>query len=145
MDAKEYLSQIGKIQKRIKCLTEQLRFMRDASECVTSVISDMPKAATRNIHRLEDSVIRISELEDKLSQELDKLAEANRFICCLPDPQWQDVIIKRYLNKMMWDEITSEIDLSSRQTYRIHGLALDFLDKLLADGSEWQSVAVDGS
>lgn len=145
MNAKEYLSQVGKIQKRIKCLTEQLRFMRDASECVTSVISDMPRPASRNIHRLEDSVIRIEELEDKLKQELDKLAEANKLICSLPDPQWQDVIIKRYLNKMMWDEITSEIDISSRQAYRIHALALAFLDNILADSSEWQSVAVGGS
>ena len=138
MNAKEYLSQAGTIQARIKCLSEQLRFMREAAECVTSVISDMPRPPARNIHRTENSVIRVVDMENKLQQELDSLAEANELISRLPDPQWQNVIIKRYLHKLRWDEIISEIDLSPRQTYRIHGLALAFLDSVLADGGKWQ-------
>ena len=137
MTAKEYLSQVGKIQNRIKCLSEQVQFMRDAAENVSSVLSDMPRSPNRNISRLENSVIRIVDLEEKLQAEFDKLAVANRLISSLPEPQWQDILIKRYLNKMRWDEIFSEVDLSSRQVYRLHDLALSYIDNLLADGNEW--------
>ena len=145
MTAKEYLSQVGKIQNRIKCLSEQVQFMRDAAESVSSVISDMPRSPNRNISRMENSVIRIVDMETKLQTELDKLDIANRLISALPEPKWQDIIIKRYLNTMRWDEIFSEVDLSPRQTYRLHDLALSYIDNLLADGSEWQLMAVGGS
>jgi hypothetical protein len=72
MTAKEYLSQVGKIQTRIKCLSEQVQFMREAAENVTSVISDMPRSPNRNTSRLENSVVRIVDLEEKLQAELDK-------------------------------------------------------------------------
>ena len=124
MNAKEYLSQAGKIQKRIECLSEQLRFMREAAESVSSVISDMPRSPNRNIHRTENAVIRIVDLEAKLQTELDKLAVANELISRLPDPEEQEVLIKRYLNGQRWDEIVSDLDLSSRKVYQIHEGAL---------------------
>ena len=133
MNAKEYLSQAGKIQKRIECLSEQLRFMREAAENVSSVISDMPRSPNRNIHRTENAVIRIVDLEDKLKTELDKLAMVNELISRLSDPEEQEVLIKRYLNGQRWDEIVSDIDLSSRKVYQIHESALLHIGDFLCD------------
>ena len=131
MTAKEYLSQVGKIQNRIKCLSEQVQFMRDAAETVSSVISDMPRSPNRNISRMENSVIRIVDLEEKLQAEFDKLAEINLTISRLADPDEQKVLIKRYLNGQRWDEITSDFDLSSRKVYLMHKSALLHIDNFL--------------
>jgi len=131
MNAKEYLSQVGKIQIRIKCLSEQIQFMRDAAESVSSVISDMPRPPARNIHRMENSVIRIVDLEDKLQAEFDRLNEINQTISLLSDPVEQGVIIKRYLNHLRWDEIASDMDVSNRRALQIHQAALDSVDAIL--------------
>jgi len=131
MTAKEYLSQVGKIQNRIKCLSEQVQFMRDAAECVSSVISDMPRSPNRNISRMENSVIRIVDLEDRLQAEFDLLAEINQTISSLPDPAEQGVLIKRYLNHLRWDEIASDLDVSNRRALQIHQSALDSVDAIL--------------
>jgi len=131
MNAKEYLEQVKKIQARIKCLNEQLRFMREAAESVSSVISDMPRPATRNIHRMENSVINIVALEDKRQEELNKLDEINMMISCLSDPTEQDVLIKRYLNHLRWDEIASDLDVSNRRALQIHQSALDSVNIIL--------------
>ena len=131
MTAKEYLSQVGKIQNRIKCLSEQVQFMRDAAECVSSVISDMPRSPNRNISRMENSVIRIVDLEDRLQAEFDLLSEINQTISSLPDPAEQGVLIKRYLNHLRWDEIASDLDVSNRRALQIHQSALDSVDAIL--------------
>ena len=131
MTAKEYLSQVGKIQNRIKCLSEQVQFMRDAAECVSSVISDMPRSPNRNISRMENSVIRIVDLEDRLQAEFDLLTEINQTISSLPDPTEQGVLIKRYLNHLRWDEIASDLDVSNRRALQIHQSALDSVDAIL--------------
>jgi DNA-directed RNA polymerase specialized sigma subunit len=131
MTAKEYLSQVGKIQTRIKCLTEQVQFMREAAENVTSVISDMPRSPNRNISRLENSVIRIVDLEEKLQAELNRLVEINFTISRLADPTEQGIVIKRYLNHQRWDEIASDLDVSNRRALQIHQSALDHVDAFL--------------
>jgi len=131
MNAKEYLEQVKKIQARIKCLNEQLRFMREAAESVSSVISDMPRPATRNIHRMENSVINIVALEDKRQEELNKLDEINMTISCLADPAEQEVLIKRYLNHLRWDEIASDLDVSNRRALQIHQSAIDSVNVIL--------------
>ena len=131
MNAKEYLAQVGTIQRRIKCLTAQVQFMREAADSVSTIISDTPRPAARNIHRTENAVIRIVDMEDKLQRELDKLAVANELISRLPDPEEQEVLIKRYLNGQRWDEIVSDLDLSSRKVFQIHESALLHIGDLL--------------
>ena len=131
MTAKEYLAQVGKIQTRIKCLSEQVQFMREAAESMTSVISDMPRPPVRNIHPMENWVIRIADLEEKLQTEFDRLADINQTISRLSDPIEQGILIKRYLNHLRWDEIASDLDVSNRRALQIHQSALDSVDAIL--------------
>ena len=62
-EMKEYLSQAFRIDQRIQSKMEQVASLNDLATRATATYSDMPGSETRNLHRMEDAILSIIELE----------------------------------------------------------------------------------
>jgi len=136
MTAKEYLSQAWQLKMRIESMTEILEFMKSSAEHITPSLTDMPKAATRNIHRIEDAIVRFMDYEECIQTERDKLTEVTRTITGIGDPTAQAVIVKRYIERKTWLEIAADIYASERHARRVHESALAEIEGFLKSDRE---------
>jgi hypothetical protein len=136
MTAKNYLKQIKSIKKRVKALAEQLACMREVAGLASSVMSTMPRSPNRNIHGLENDVMRHIDWEDKIASELDRLEEIMSAVAAVSDPILHTLLVKRYVEDCPWDVIAGELSYSLPQVYRLHGTALLEIERMIANESQ---------
>jgi hypothetical protein len=124
MTAKEYLSQARQINIRLKALKERLEHFKSAAEYAGVQYNDLPKPASRNVHKNEDAIIRMMEMEARINAEFAVLVKINDIIERLEDPRQQAILSKRYMYSKKWEAISSELFLSVRHVQLLHGHAL---------------------
>ena len=66
MTAKEYLGQAYRLDQRINSKLEQVMSLRDLATKATSTLSDVAPSGTRNVHRMEDIIVKIVDLENEI-------------------------------------------------------------------------------
>jgi len=128
MTAKEYLSQAYRIDQRINSKLEQVRSLRVLAEKATSTMTDAPKGGTHNISRMEETVIKMVDLEAEINADIDALVDLKREIVTaikrLVNTEYQTLLELRYLCFMRWEAIALEMDCSSQHMFRLHDAAL---------------------
>ena len=131
MNAKEYLSQAFHIDQRINSKLEQVMKLRETSTKATATLSDMPRSDSPNVHRMEDTICKIIDLENEINHDIDRLVdlkrEARDVIGQLSDPDQQLILELRYLCYKTWEEIADELGYCPSNIYRLHGRALEIL------------------
>lgn len=74
----------------------QKRSLNDLATRATSNISDMPGSPNRNIHKLEDAIVRIVDLQNEISSDVNSLLEIKSQIVdsikMVTDPEGQVVL-----------------------------------------------------
>ena len=73
MTAKEYLLQAHYLDERITSKTQQIAALNELATKCTSTFSDMPKSPSRGGSRMEECIVKIIDLEDKLREDIEKL------------------------------------------------------------------------
>ena len=128
MNAKEYLSQVMYIDQRINSKLEQVMTLREAATKATATLTDMPRSDSPNLRSMEDTIVKIIDLENEINQDIDQLvdlkAEARRLINQVKEPDQQLVLELRYLCYRSGNEIMLELGCSEPTVYRLHGEAL---------------------
>ena len=123
-----YLEQAYRIDQRINCKMEQVSSLHSLVTKATSTITDMPGSPTRNIHKMEDIIAKIVDLENEINDDIDKLvdlkAEITTVIKEVDDPELQSLLEQRYLNFRTWEQIAVDMGYNVRHLYRIHDKAL---------------------
>lgn len=71
MTAKEYLGQAYRIDQRINSKMEQIASLNLLAQKATTVFNDMPGNSTRNIHRMEDVIIKIVDMESEINADIE--------------------------------------------------------------------------
>ena len=79
-EMKEYLSQAFRIDQRIQSKMEQVASLNDLATRATATYSDMPGSETRNLHRMEDAILSIIELEAEINEDICKLVQMKKDI-----------------------------------------------------------------
>ena len=79
-EMKEYLSQAFRIDQRIQSKMEQVASLNDLATRATATYSDMPGSETRNLHRMEDAILSIIELEAEINGDICKLVQTKKDI-----------------------------------------------------------------
>jgi len=132
--AKEYLSQAYRIDQRINSKLEQVRSLRSLAEKASSTLTDMPNSSQRNVHRMEDVITKIVDLEAEINADLNRLIDTKReivtMIKCVDSPESQTLLELRYLCFRTWEEISVELHYDIRHVHRLHGRALSEVDAL---------------
>ncbi len=139
MTAKEYLSQAYKIDDDINSKLEQIASLRELATKATTVISDMPGSPNRNLHKMEDAIVKLTDLEAELNEDINRLAtmkvNITRMIKRVSNRQERNVLEKRYLCYETWEQISVDMGYSIQHTFRIHDLGLQKIGEFLKDES----------
>lgn len=139
MTAKEYLSQAYKIDDDINSKLEQIASLRELATKATTVISDMPGSPNRNLHKMEDVIVKLTDLEAELNEDINRLAtmkvDITRMIKRVTNRQERNVLEKRYLCYKTWEQISVDMGYSIQHTFRIHDLGLQKIEEFLKDES----------
>lgn len=126
-DIKSYLGQAYRIDHRINSKIEQVASLRSLATKATSTISDMP-GGSRNIHRMEDVIIKISSVEEEINNDIDELVDLKRdimrLIKKLADPEYQVILEERYLCFKKFEQIALDMGYSIQHIFRLHEKAL---------------------
>ena len=142
MNAKEFLEQVRYVDRAIDSKLEQVERLRSESTKATSLVSDMPRSSSPNLQRLEDTIIKIIDLEHEINRDIDRLVDlkkaARESINTMPNPDERLILELRYLCYKTWPEIAEAISLSESHIHRLHGFALlHFVVPVDPSGNDW--------
>lgn len=128
MAAKEYLSQAYRLDKRIDSKIEQLKSLNLLATKCTSTLSDMPKSQSISNSRLEDTVVKIVDLQEEINRDIDSLVDLKRDIVrtikSVQNPEYQIILELRYLCFKTWEEIAVQMNCSIDNVFKIRKNAL---------------------
>ena len=137
MTAKEYLGQAYRLDQRITSKLQQIDSLRSLTRKVTASYDGEVVSRTRNVHSLEDAIIRLMEAEEEINRQVDELihlkidiGETINKVC---NESYRLILEKRYLCFLPWDQIASEMHYSRRWVLNKHERSLEVVDRLLAE------------
>ena len=144
MNAKEFLEQVRYVDRAIDSKLEQVERLRSESTKATSLVSDMPRSSSPNLQRLEDTIVKIIDLEHEINRDIDRLVDlknaARVSINAMTSPEERLVLELRYLCYKTWPEIAEAMGVSESTVYRTHGLALvNFFVPPDPQGNDWKN------
>lgn len=128
MNAREYLSQAYRLDLEINNKLEIMDSMHSLATKATSTFSLVPPSGTRNVHRLEDTLAKIVDMDVEINKKIDKLVDLKKeivdVISAVDNREYRLLLEMRYLRFLTWEEIAMELNYNIRHIYRIHGEAL---------------------
>lgn len=137
MTAKEYLGQAYRLDQHINNRLLQISQLRSLTQRITAAYDGEVVSRTRNVHALEDSVIRLMEAEEDINREIDRFVdmkmEIAKTIAMVRNENYRLILEKRYLCFMTWAQISLDMNYTNRWLRKMHDRALEVVDKLLAE------------
>ena len=145
MTAKDFLEQVRYVDRAIDSKLEQVERLRNESTKATSLVSDMPRSSSPNLQRLEDTIIKIIDLEHEINRDIDWLVDLKKAarvsINAMTNPDERLILELRYMCYKTWPEIAEEMGFSESNVYRLHGLALaNFIVPDDPSGHDWSKM-----
>lgn len=129
MTAKAYLEQAFRLDQRINSKIAQVSALHELAAKATSTISDMPRPASPNVHRMEDILVKIFALEAEINADIDALVDLKREIItvikAVENTEYQTVLERRYLNFCKWEQIAVEMNYAMDYLFKLHRRALE--------------------
>jgi hypothetical protein len=134
LTAKEYLSQAYRIDQRINSKLEQVQSLRELATKATTTLSDMPRSASPNVHRMQDFIAKALDLESEINADLCRLIDTKREIVtavkCVENRELQTLLELRYLCFKTWEQIAVDLHFDLRWVHRLHGRALEEVEAI---------------
>ena len=128
MNIMEYFEQGYRLNEEIACKIEQLDVLNALAGKTTSTLSGMPHAAGHEGSKLEDTILKIVDLQEEINADIDRLVdlkkEMMRMIALVEDKDQRLILELRYLCMATWPEIAAKLNYSSRRVQQIHDDAL---------------------
>lgn len=135
MTAKEYLGQAYWLDQRINSKLSMVMSLRETAIKTTSVMHDDVVSHTRNVHSMQDVIVKIIEIERELDADIDQLIDLKHEIIDvigqISDPPAQVVLEYRYVCYRQWKDIAAELGMHIRNVYRLHDRGLQEVEKIL--------------
>ncbi len=135
MTTKEYFEQALTLNKRINSKLDHVGTLREMTTKASTTLSDMPRSSSRNVHRMEDIISKIIDLENEINGDIDCFVDMKRvymqIIREIRNPVFQLIMEQRYLCCRTWEKISEEMGYELRSLHRLHGEALKIAEKLI--------------
>jgi len=129
MTAKDYLSQAYRIDRMVNAKLGQIRCLRDLAANTTAAFGDERVSRTRNVHKMEDIIVKIVDLENELSIAVEELVDLKRDIVAtikkVDNAEYQVLLELRYLCFKPWNEIAEDMRYNINSIFKMHRRALD--------------------
>ena len=129
MTAKEFMSQAYRLDQRINCKIDQLADLNDLAKKATSTLTGMPHNPNKDVSSLENTIVKIVDLQEEINRDIDRLVDLKREIRDaiekVEDIDYRFLLEKRYLCWASWPEIAMEMNVSCRLLFQLHTEALE--------------------
>ena len=137
MKVKEYLEQAKYLDMRINSKVEQLSTLNDLATKCTVTLSDMPRNPNKGISNMEDTIVKIIDLQEEINRDIDQLVDLKREIMVvikkISNVEYQTILENRYLSFMSWEQIAVEMKYSIQHIYRLRDRAHKVVEKIVFD------------
>lgn len=132
MDVRQTLEEARDSICRAKAIRARMALYTDLATSATSSMEAVRVSGTGNHSKVEDNVVRLIDARGILGKELARcesvIAEAERLVSMLKGPKYS-VTTYRYLMGMQWDEVAQAVRYDERYVYKLHGWALQELNR----------------
>jgi hypothetical protein len=136
MTAKEYLQQAYYLEIKIKTMGTEIEKLRSLAINVKSMDYSEHSHSGGNNYRIDVLLGKMSELEDRLISEINKLVDLRKEISERIDGVKNitlcNILICRYLNLWKWEYTAVNMGYDYRHVIRLHGKALAEFQALYA-------------
>ncbi|MDO4493994.1 MAG: hypothetical protein Q4C53_08945 [Clostridia bacterium] len=136
MTAKEYLEQVQAAEHAVRTKMRRFERVRNLSMQLSSACPGPVPGGSGNDHALETAITALMDAENELNAEIRRLNEALRAvreaIAAVPVAAERDVLEKRYLCFLPWDDIAEDLRCTRRTVMNKHRSALTRVDRWLA-------------
>lgn len=127
-EVKAYLNQARDINHLINSKLAQLSSLRELTQNVTARVSVVPPSGTPDPHSLENTLVKIADLDNSINKTVDCLVdlktEIMQVINQVPDARAQEILSLRYLLFKDWRDIGVSLKMQRRNLFRVHNEAL---------------------
>ena len=134
-ETKQQLKKIKWLDKVVKSKTDQLENLRSTVFNVSGNSGDEKVQTSKRRDKIGDIMPKIMDLEKELNNHIkefiDLKSKITKKIDELPDIEYRLVLMLRYLDFKTWEEIAEMMNYSRQWVTKIHGRALNSLQKLL--------------
>ena len=135
MTAKEYLNQVRNLESKMKILKEEIDTLREMVVSTGAIQQGERVLSSGTQDKMAETICKINENEcewNDLMREF-ALARANVIINIqkLNNPEYEQILYKRYCQSKKWEEIALEMNYTYQWVCKLHGRALLELDKVL--------------
>ena len=135
MTAKECLMQVRNLESKMKILKEEIDTLREMVVSTGAIQQGERVLSSGTQDKMAETICKINEKEcewNDLMREF-ALARANVIINIqkLNNPEYEQILYKRYCQSKKWEEIALEMNYTYQWVCKLHGRALLELDKVL--------------
>ena len=134
-DAKIFLQQVKLYDTNINSKLEEVARLKDLTLKITTTLKGDTVSGSRPQDKMGMAVAKIVDLEKEINEDIDCYVLLKRQVSDVvervKDPDQAAVLYKRYFLYEHWEQIAYEMGYTYRHTTRIHGLALQAVEKLL--------------
>lgn len=138
MTAKEYLRQLKTIDNRINAKLLEKERVRTLGERVTTGLSERIQGGGGK-DKVCDVVIKLTELENDIVSEIDKLVdlkrEAGALIEKMTDEKCKVILSMYYISNKTFEDVAEYTEMTSRWVRMLHGRALQKFQKIFQNSS----------
>lgn len=132
MGAVELLKQAYYIDVRIDNKLEQMEALNALATKATTTFGNEPVSGTRDVHKREETICKIVDLQNEINADIDNLVDLKRelrkTIESIPNVDYRTVLELRYLNFRKWEEIAVTMGYRLRNVHYIHDKAIEYLN-----------------
>ena len=131
MTAKQWLGRARGINREIVVLSQEKQETMDRLTKITQSYEADGVQMTKDPHKFDRLVELENLIDEKLAEQAMIKTEILAAVYKVKDRRQRLVLIKRYIDGMKWEEIAHELNYSYMHVTRIHGYALQEVQKAL--------------
>lgn len=125
MDIKKQFENAKFIKNKMERLNEDLESM---TVVISAIDTTKENVQSSNQSDLSDSVLKINDIKEQISECMEKLNEYKQNVYksldSLKNTDQYNLMFKRYIQFKSWEEISVEMHFAIRYTYKLHGRCL---------------------
>ena len=137
-EIKNYLKQAYLLDQQIDSKIEQVASLHTLAAKATSTLSDMPPSGSRNVHRMEDIILKVIKMENEINADIDDLVDLKedirQLIGKVENTEYRYILEQRYMNFRQWEKIAADMGYSLQYLFRLHNRALDVAAEIYSAG-----------
>lgn len=135
--AKVYLSRYRNLQTKCRSLEEHIERLRERAESITMDLDPDKVQSSARIHDpIAEAAAAIADAEQLLREARRDTAQAMdeilHTIMAVPNDRYQTLLMEHYIHGLTWEGVADYMSYEVRQIYRLHGEALQEVNRLMS-------------